>query len=291
LFVASPNDSPLWSKSPSLRNKPVLKLLDSLGVEILPFDTPEFGEGYPNGNKIQALLAMPKGEPFVFFDTDTLVLDDLTKVPFEFSRPGASQKVEGTWPKIELYGPGYTAIWRSLYDKFGLDFDSSLDRSQPDEYWKRYLYFNAGWFFHECPVEFGSRFLRYATAIRDTPPPELVCQPKWPWLDQIALPLVIHSFGGGRDVLPDGLLDGKVTCHYRLFPLLYARESDRVIEVLERVASANAVKKVLKQYDPIKFMVYHGRGDKVRALFDQSNLPRNERAIRKRIKENGFWMR
>lgn len=291
LIVATPNPSPLWAKSPSLRNKAVLNLLEEMGAEIIPFDTPEFGEGYPNGNKIQALMAMPEGEPFVFFDTDTLILDNLQRVPFDFDRPGASQQVEGTWPKIELYGPGYTAIWRSLYDKFDLDFESSLDLDQPDEFWKRYLYFNAGWFYYKCPREFGERFLRYATEIRDTPPPELVCQPMWPWLDQIALPLVIHSFGGGRDMLPSGLLDGEVSCHYRLFPLLYARENDRVVEVLEQVASPHAVKKVLKQYDPIKFMVYHGRGEKVRALFDRENLPRKERSIRKRIKDNGYWMR
>ena len=291
LIVATPKDSPLWTNSPTLRNKAVIRTLEELGAEILPFDTPEFGEGYPNGNKIQALLALPEGEPFVFFDTDTLVLDDLSRVPFDFDRPGASQKVEGTWPKIELYGPGYTQTWKSLYDKFGLDFETSLDMNQPDEFWKRYLYFNAGFFFYKCPRQFGERFLHYATEIRDNPPEELICQPLWPWLDQIALPLVIHSFGGGRDVLPAGLIDGDVTCHYRLFPLLYARESDRVIDLLETVTAPNEIKKVLKQYDPIKFMVYHGRGQKVRDLFDQSDLPRKEQAIRNRIKKNGFWMR
>ncbi|SMO96010.1 hypothetical protein SAMN06265173_13115 [Thalassovita litoralis] len=291
LIVATPKDSPLWTNSPTLRNKAVIRTLEELGAEILPFDTPEFGEGYPNGNKIQALLALPEGEPFVFFDTDTLVLDDLSRVPFDFDRPGASQKVEGTWPKIELYGPGYTQTWKSLYDKFELDFETSLDMNQPDEFWKRYLYFNAGFFFYKCPRQFGERFLHYATEIRDNPPEELICQPLWPWLDQIALPLVIHSFGGGRDVLPAGLIDGDVTCHYRLFPLLYARESDRVIDLLETVTAPNEIKKVLKQYDPIKFMVYHARGQKVRDLFDQSDLPRKEQAIRNRIKKNGFWMR
>ena len=291
LIVATPNHSPLWSKSPTLRNKPVIKILESLGAHIVPFDTPEFGEGYPNGNKIQALMALPKGEPFVFFDTDTLVLDDLSRVPFDFSRPGASQNVTGTWPKIELYGPGFTQIWGALYDRFGLDFESSLDLSQPDEYWQRYLYFNAGWFFYKCPHEFGQRYLRYATEIRDNPPPELVCQPMWPWLDQIALPLVIHSLGGGRNMVPPGLLDGEVTCHYRLFPLLYARESDRVVEVLETVAAPNWLKKVLKDYEPIKRLVYQDRGRKVRALFDQAALPRREQAIRHRIKEAGHWLR
>ena len=125
-------------------------------------------------------------------------------------------------------------------------------RSNPDEYWKRYLYFNAGFFFYRCPRAFGQRFLDYALTIRDDPPPELVCQSLDPWLDQVALPLVIHSLGGGRDTLAEGWLDGAVTCHYRALPLLYARESDRVVEVLEEVTAPNRVKKVLKTHEPAK---------------------------------------
>ena len=69
------------------------------------------------------------------------------EVPFDFDGPNPSLGREGTWPKPPLYGPGYAGIWKSLYDKFGLDFDSSLDLSEPDEYWKRYIYFNAGFFY------------------------------------------------------------------------------------------------------------------------------------------------
>jgi hypothetical protein len=192
---------------------------------------------------------------------------------------------------IELYGPGYTAIWKSLYDRFGLDFESSLDTTQPDEYWRRYLYFNAGFFYYRCPQVFGRRFLDYARAIRDDPPAELVCQSLDPWLDQVALPLVIHSLGGGRDALEPGWLDGRTTCHYRVLPLLYAREPDRVVEVLEAVAAPNRIKKVLKLYDPFRKMIYHERGAKVRAMFDRDNLPRREQALRNQIKKAGFWMR
>ncbi|MGI3167755.1 hypothetical protein ACRARG_01295 [Pseudooceanicola sp. C21-150M6] len=290
LFVAEPQPGPRWPGNPVM-DAPVREMLEDLGATILPFQNRHFGKDYPYGNKIEALLALPKGEPFVFFDSDTLVLDSLARVPFDFDRPSASLRVEGTWPKIELYGPGYTQTWKALYDKFALDFDSSLDLSQPDEYWRRYLYFNAGFFYYKCPHQFGQRFLDYALAIRDDGPEELVCQTLDPWLDQVALPLVIHSFGGGRDVLPPGLLDGEVTCHYRLLPLLYARESDRVVEVLESVAAPNKVKKLLKTYDPIKKMVFHERGKKVRALFDRDNLPRKEQAIRNKIKREGFWVR
>lgn len=291
IFVAEPQPGPLWQGNPAIRGEETRDLLNELGAEIVPFDSLHFGHRYPYGNKIEALSILPEGEPFVFFDTDTLVIGDLTQVPFDFDRPSASLKREGTWPKPDLYGPGYTDIWKSLYDKFGLDFESSLDMSEPDEFWRRYLYFNAGFFYYRCPREFGQRFLDYALAIRDDAPPELICQELDPWLDQVALPLVIHSLGGGRDALPQGYLDGSVTCHYRLLPLLYARESDRVIEVLHEVSAPNRIKKVLKEYDPIKRMVYQARGMKVRDLFDQDNLPRKEQAIRNKIKRNGFWMR
>ena len=291
LFVAVPQPGPRWRKDPSIHNAGVLEALARLDVEILPFENKLFGESYPYGNKIEALQALPEGEPFVFFDSDTLITGDLTSVPFDFDRPSASLRREGTWPKPTLYGPGYTDIWRSLYERFGLDIYPTLDLSQPDEFWKRYLYFNAGFFYGACPRAFGKRFAVYAQSIQKDPPLELVGQSLDPWLDQIALPLVIHSFGGGRDTLPAGYLDGKVSCHYRLFPLLYARESDAAIALLEEIAAPNWIKKVLKTYEPIKRLVYQGRGARVRALFDQEHLPRREQAIRNKIKSEGLWMR
>ncbi|WP_420584265.1 hypothetical protein [Ruegeria sp.] len=291
LFVAVPQPGPRWQQDPSIRNEDVLKALSQLDAEILPFDNRVFGGSYPHGNKIEALLALPEGEPFVFFDSDTLITGDVSSVPFEFDRPGASQKVEGTWPKPTLYGPGFDGIWRALYQRFELDFESSLDTSHPKDYWRRYLYFNAGYFYHACPRQFGERFLHFARTIRDEEIPELAGQNLDPWLDQVALPLVIHSLGGGRDALPPGLLDGTVSCHYRLFPLLYARESDHVVEVLETVATPNRVKKVLKGYDPIKKLVIQGKGHKIRDLFDREYLPQREQVIRNTIRSKGLWMR
>ncbi|MEM8655812.1 MAG: hypothetical protein AAGF36_13805 [Pseudomonadota bacterium] len=290
ILVAEPQPGPAWPRDPQMRAD-VHQALSDMGAEVVPFQSQHFGADYPYGNKIEMLTALPKGEPFVFFDSDTLVTGDLAAVPFDFDYPSASLRREGTWPQIELYGPGYTDIWRSLYDKFDLDFESSLDLSEPDEYWQRYLYFNAGFFFGACPHAFGERFLAYALAIRDDPPAALVCQSLDPWLDQVALPLVIHALGGGRDSAVHAHIDGDVTCHYRVFPLLYARESQRVIDTLEEVTAPNKIKKVLKSHDPIKRMVFQGRGAKVRALFDQNDMPRRERAIRNRIKANGFWMR
>jgi hypothetical protein len=291
LFVAEPQPGPLWPEDPRIPDDGTRALLQDLGATILPFESRLFGARYPYGNKIEALAALPEGEPFVFFDTDTLITGPLASVGFDFDRPAASMRREGTWPQIELYGPGYTAIWKSLYDRFGLDFEASLDLSQPDEYWQRYLYFNAGWFFYRCPRRFGTRFATYAASIRDAPPPELVLQPLDPWLDQVALPLVIHGLGGGRPGPELAGLDGPVSCHYRLLPLLYARESDAVVETLERVTGPNAVKKVLKAHPPARKMIYQGQGAEVRDLFDRDDLPRREQVIRNTIKRAGLWMR
>ncbi len=290
VIIVEPQPGPKWDNDPRM-TADIRDVLLGLGAEIAPFENKHFGQSYPYGNKIEGLAAMPAGEPFVFFDTDTLITGDIESVPFDFSKPAASMKRSGTWPEEELYWPGYTAIWRSLYNKFGLVFETSLDLSQPDEYWERYLYFNAGWFFGSDPKTFGARFLEYALAVRDNRPPELVIQSLDPWLDQIVLPLVIHSFGGGRPDESLNGLDGDVTCHYRVLPLFYARETDHAVKMMEEVAAPNKIKKWLKQYDAFKRMIYQGRGQKVRAMFDRDDMPPREKQIRNKIKSAGFWIR
>ena len=290
LIFAEPQPGARWTSDPRI-SAPVRALLDGFGAEILPFENRHFGQSYPYGNKIEALAALPENEPFVFFDTDTLFTGSLADVAFDFARPSASMRREGTWPEVPLYGPGYTGIWKSLYDKFGLDFESSLDTGQPDEYWARYLYFNAGWFFYRDPRAFGQRFLDYARAIRHDAPDELASQSLDPWLDQVALPLVIHSFGGSRPGPELAGLDGAVSCHYRSFPLLYARESDAVVAALETAIAPNPVKRVLKEWEPLKKLVYQHKGRKIRSLFDRNDLPKREAAIRKRIRAENLWFR
>ena len=289
LIIAEPQPGPLWPDDPRM-TEPARSLLAELGATIIPFENKAFGARYPYGNKIEALAALPP-RPFLFLDTDTLVTGPLSSLTIDFARPSASMRREGTWPATELYGPTPTQVWRSLHDRFGLDFAASLDLSQPEDYWRRYLYFNAGWFFHDDPRAFGARFLDYATSIRDSPPAELVCQELNPWLDQVALPLVIHSFGGGRPGPGLAGLDGAVTCHWRTLPLLYARESDAVVQMLERIAADNAVKRVLRQYDPFRRMIYQGKGTAARALFDRDALPRREQMIRNTLKREGLWVR
>ncbi|MFD1882990.1 hypothetical protein [Paracoccus pacificus] len=290
LVVAEPVPEFAWTGVDTRLPDKVRGALTELGATIVPFEARHFGQSYPNGNKIEALRILPADQPFVFFDTDTLITGPLDTVKFDFKRPAASMNRSGTWPQPPLYGPGYGDIWRSLYDRFGLEFESSLDLTQPDEHWERYLYFNAGWFFGADPAVFADRFLNWAIAVRDDPGEALACQTLDPWLDQVLLPLVIHSLKGGRPPRSLNGLDGDISCHYRSLSLLYARESDAVLDALESAVAAPAVRRVLRDWEPARQTIYQNRGrKKIRPLFE-TDMPPREQGIRQRLKAAGWWL-
>ncbi|GLQ34621.1 hypothetical protein GCM10007939_09040 [Amylibacter marinus] len=291
LIFLEPQPSEEWAYDPRMQDAGARDILLGQGAEIIPFENRHFGSDYPHSNKILGLRAMPADQPFVFFDTDTIFTGPITQVPFDFTRPMASMKREATWPEIDLYGPSYAEIWKALYDKFDLDFETSLDMDMPAEHWRRYLYFNAGFFFYKCPREFGDLFFKYASEIDANPPEQLETQSLRPWLDQVALPLVIHTLGGGRDTLPSGLLDGEITTHYRVMSLFYATAPDTAVEFLEQLVAPNKFKKVLKNHEPFKKLIFQRKGHKIRPLFNRQNLPRSEEVIRKRLKNHKLWMR
>ncbi len=290
LFVAEPRPGPLWPSDPRLPEVTRAVLAD-LGAVLLPFENRHFGASYPHGNKIEALAALPEGEPFLFLDSDTLVLGDICAVPFDFSRPTASMRREGTWPRARPDGPGLAAVWGALYRRFGLDFAASQDARFEAEDWRRYLYFNAGWFLGADPAAFGARFAEISVSIRDDPPAELEGQRLDPWLDQIALPLVVHSLGGGRPGPELAGMDGAVTCHWRLLPLLYAREGERAVAMLESLARDSQLAAALAGWEALERMVAGREGARARALFDRGRLPPDEREIRQRLRGEGLWLR
>jgi len=291
LVFAEPQPGELWERDPRVSDQTLRARLADLGADIRSFESKYFGQTYPQGNKIEGLAVLEPDHPFVFFDTDTLFLTDPSQVPFDFERPMGSLKREGTWPKPDIYGPNYAQIWGALYERFGLDFESSLDMREPEEFWGRFLYFNAGMFFYKCPKIFGQSFLEKSLTIRDEELPELDGQKMDPWLDQIALPLVVHELGGGRDTLPKGLIDGVVSCHYRFLSLLYARESDAAVDMLENVAKQNKNKKFLRNSKAYRKLVLQGKGAKIRSMFDRGRPLAKEAMYRNRIRAANLWIR
>ncbi|MGB1970486.1 MAG: hypothetical protein ACPHO3_12000, partial [Paracoccaceae bacterium] len=100
-------------------------------------------------------------------------------------------------------------IWKDCYDICGIDYPSSLDKQFSAQDWRRYLYFNASFFFHENPTKFGARFLEFAQRIKTSTRPRITRQSLDPWLDQVVLPMVIHSFGGGQTHACSGMAGRK----------------------------------------------------------------------------------
>lgn len=292
LIVAEPRPEGAWAGTRSQMPGPIRQALAGFGAEILPFTATRFGQSYPYGNKIEALTVLPAGQPFVFFDSDTLITGPIQRVGFDFARPSASMRRSASWPEPPPYGPGYTQIWQSLYDRFGLDFAGSLDLSQPDEHWERYLYFNAGWFFGADAQEFGRRFLEFASQIQADPGEALACQSLDPWLDQVALPLVIHSLGGGRPGPELAGLDGWASCHYRNLSLLYARESDAVLALIEELAADPRIAPLLAGDEAMQRLVVMGEGrSRIRPLFAGEDPAPQEKAVRQRLRRAELWFR
>ena len=100
--VAEPQSGPLWLRDPSISDPGAWELLEQLGANIRPFQSQHFGAAYPHGNKVEALSVLDPGEPFVFFDTDTLITGPINDVAFDMSRPSASMARENTWPEPQL---------------------------------------------------------------------------------------------------------------------------------------------------------------------------------------------
>ena len=100
-----------------------------------------------------------------------------------------------------------------------------------------------------------------------------------------------RCLGGGRPGPDLAGLDGALTCHWRILPLFFARESDHAVAVMEQIAADKRIERVLRHYAPFKKMLYKGEGRQVRALFDRADLPRKEQAIRNAIKRAGLWTR
>ena len=291
LIIAEPRAEGAWAGADVALTDAERAALAAFGAEITPFTAQHFGQSYPHGNKIEALSVLPAGAPFVFFDSDTIVTGALDRVPFDFSRPSASMRRTGTWPEPPLYGPDFNAIWKSLYDRFGLDFASTLDLSQPDNHWERYLYFNAGWFFGADPHEFGRRMLDWALQIREMPGDALACQSLDPWLDQIVLPLVVHSLGGGRPGPELSGLDGEASCHYRNLSLLYAREADATVALVEELLADPRIAPVCAEDDAVIRLVLGGEGrGTIRSMFDPASNP-PEQPVRHQLKRAGLWFR
>lgn len=292
VLLFEPQPSPDWSGDPRVTDGALRQALRDLGAKIRPisqtsFGKTSFGQAYPNGNKVDALCAAPKGQNFVFFDTDTVFLKPLD-IRFPFDAPTASLRREATWPKPGKFTRA--EIWGALYSHFAIKIEPSIDATRHPDDWQRHLYFNAGFFCGADAQAFGQRLRDIMLEIARADLPELNGQALFPWLDQIALPLVIADHGGGRNDEIATAIDEELTCHWRVLGLAYAREAEWKLDCLERAAHDPRVKPLLETYPPFAALVYDGAGRKLRAELAGQSFA-SEQPLRKAIKAKGLWLR
>lgn len=158
------------------------RLYDHLGIELQEITNP-FGPSYPIGNKLAALALGSNQGHTLFLDSDMLCLGmpDLNWLrQFEAALKPAD---------VALIPTGLD-YWRPLYELAGLQPpESRVLTSCTDEL--MLPYYNAGFIWLRGAAEFAKHWLRMAELIARDPNIEH----KWPWLDQLALPLALQSLG------------------------------------------------------------------------------------------------
>ncbi|MEN8709948.1 MAG: hypothetical protein ABF310_08045 [Paracoccaceae bacterium] len=286
LYLAQPVASKLWPHPP--RSTRVAEF-EGLGAQVIDFENRHFGVRYPIGNKIEALFALPKGEAFAFFDTDTVFTGALDLGRLDLSRPMASLKRSDTWPNLRKTSAQRGDIWRAVYTAAHLDPKDIENPNCDIHAFERYPYFNAGALYGPCPHKLAQLWLATARAIETSDDPLIRAQSLNPWLDQVSLGPTIAALDGGQDEAGAQYLDHEASCHYRRLSFAYAREDDRVIAQIE--ASAQRTGHITHGHDAVRPLLHEGIGQEIRRAFYPRPRGEDEATLRKALKSQGYWLR
>lgn len=197
------------------------RLFHKLGVEMREIENP-FGIEYPIGNKFSALSLGGDIGCALFLDSDMYCLRSPN---FEyFQRFDAALK-----PADIALVPTSENYWSRLYGIFGLELPSArVFTSVSGELMPSY--FNAGFIWIRQATSFAKQWLEIARRVafeRD-----LEC--KWPWLDQLTIPLTLAHLGRQVEVVgerynyplhlkPLSACQDPYFCHYH-HPSVLSRE-------------------------------------------------------------------
>lgn len=182
--VVTPED--LWGAlSPS-----TVQLLATLEIECLPIENP-FGADYPVGSKFAAIALGGAEGHCLFLDSDMYC----RAVP-DFAY---LQCLEAALKPADLaLVPTSASYWEPLYSLVGLSLPEarvltslSGDLMPP--------YFNAGFIWVRGAEEFAQQWQRIAREVEAAA--DINC--KWPWLDQLALPLALAHLQRSTEVLSE----------------------------------------------------------------------------------------
>ncbi len=164
----------------------VRRFLEDLGAEFYRIKNP-IADDYKIGNKLNAFKISPRGERIVFLHSDLMFVQ-----PFEGYEPFFEQQFaakQADWQTFDrLFGRRFD--WANVYDLFGLPF--------PQMAWPAHLngvwgppYFNAGFLAVDPAIDFSTHWIDTCQKIKDYEP----VGRKFPWLDQIGLPVTLLRRG------------------------------------------------------------------------------------------------
>lgn len=174
LFAACPEHADWDQLQPG-----TLAALQRLDVTLLKFQ-PHFAPDYPIGNKIGLLGLLPEGQPGMFVDSDILSLQRWSVEDLLAGAAAAAKPADcATWGDEQRWSEVYALAGQALPQR-RVHLTVSGQLSLP--------YFNAGLVAAREPAGLGADWLQLAQLLREC---SLDLGQRYPWLDQIALPLAM----------------------------------------------------------------------------------------------------
>jgi hypothetical protein len=226
VFVCIPDYSENWHSDPRVSDPDLIDAFSRYDCEIIHFENVHFGSDYPHSNKFYSILSLPADEPFLFLDSDCIVLGPMRPETLGFAQP-ALRPATSVWPVARLNKYTAAEVWRSLYEFFELDPSGYFSAEHGDNAPQCYPYYSAGMMYYARAGLFGRTMLDMARRVWNEKPDIIRDQPLKPWLDQVVLPLALARLGVPRSRKIDRIR--KAVLFYQ-FPFFLMVRYDRAIE-------------------------------------------------------------
>jgi hypothetical protein len=172
-----------------------LDFLGSLGVDF-HYRTNPISDSYKTANKLNAFDIDAESDTIVFLDTDVLVLNDFSDVLDRRCVDVLAMPALRLWPSALFQGYS-EELWEGLYADFGLTMPRRRIVS-PETGRHMLPYFNAGVVVCSARAGLSELWIRVARQLN-----RLTLPRKYPYLDQIALPIALTLGNLSWDALPE----------------------------------------------------------------------------------------
>jgi len=259
LYVAIPRSGPLWPE-PTEPSADFLARYEELGAKVVYFDVEHFGAVCPSMNKLPAIKCLPENEPFMFLDTDQLVMANLGELELNFDHPSC-RPATSFWPK-QVSQDEAARIWKAVYRALEpIRLKAGISRRE-GIHEPPFGYYNGGCFYYRDPHILADLQLSACQLLWEEDLPELSGQRLFPTpVDQISRSVILNWLGGDG-AIPTGLnvihlSDDTVTWHYHKFSRFWLPENSRALALLNDILEAPINRELSLKNETMAF--FHSR--------------------------------